>query len=127
MPRPEENLQMAVCKYINFCYPGTVFTSDASGVRLNMGQAIKMKRMRSSDAIPDLLVFEPRGRYHALLLELKVKTPFKKDGKLKKDEHLEDQAKTLDKLSKKGYKAVFAIGFDECKEIIDDYMNGKDN
>lgn len=123
--RPEDALQAAVCKYISYCYPKVVFTSDASGVVVSVGQAIKMKRTRSQDKIPDLLVLEPRGQYHGLLLELKVKSPYLKDGiTLKAGDHLSGQKKTIDKLSAKGYKCQFAVGFDECKKIIDNYMNG---
>jgi hypothetical protein len=121
--RPEELLQISVCKYISFAYPKVVFTSDASGVRLSMGVAIKLKKMRSSDAIPDLLILEPRGEYHGLMLELKVKSPYLKDGQtLSTTEHVQDQNKTLSKLSKLGYKAQFATGFDESKQVIDAYM-----
>lgn len=121
--RPEDSLQIAVCQYLSFAYPRVIFTSDASGLRLNMGQAIKMKRMRSQDAIPDLIIDEPNANYHGLRLELKAKSPFKLDGTLKKDVHLEDQQKTIDKLRAKGYWAQFATGFDECKKVIDWYMN----
>jgi hypothetical protein len=124
--RAEDALQCAVCKYISFAYPGVIFTSDASGIVTSIGQATKMKRMRSQDAIPDLLIFEARSGYHGLLLELKARTPYLKDGvTLKKDAHLADQQKTLDKLTSRGYKAVFSTGFDESKKIIDSYMNGK--
>ena len=82
--------------------------------------------MRSDDNIPDLLIFEPRGGYYGLLLELKVKSPYLVDGKtLRKDKHLEAQNKTLLKLSGKGYKAVFVTGFDEAEKVITNYMKLK--
>lgn len=124
--RREDAIQAALCKYISFAYPGVVFTSDASGIVTSIGQAVKMKRTRSQDAIPDLLIFEPRGSKHGLLLELKDKPPYKKDGiTLKKDSHLEDQDKTLKKLSAKGYVAQFVVGFDHAKSVVDQYMAGK--
>lgn len=63
--------------------------------------------------------------YNGLYLELKAEgnSPFKKDGTLKKDQHLEEQDKYLQTLRGKGYKAEFATGFNEAKKIIDDYLN----
>lgn len=56
----------------------------------------------------------------------------KKDGtRLKKKngewatEHIAEQAKVLEKLRKCGYCAEFAVGFDEAKKIIDEYLGGK--
>lgn len=120
----EKRLHESVCDYLKYQYPDTVFTSDASGLRLNMGQAIQIKKLRHPErGIPDLIILEPRGGYNGMLLELKVDTPFKKDGSLKKNDHLEDQADCLFKLTSKGYYAHFAIGFDDAKEQIDKYMN----
>lgn len=41
------------------------------------------------------------------------------------DLHTEEQALTLEKLRERGYCAEFAIGFDEAKKIIDEYLGGK--
>lgn len=62
--------------------------------------------------------------YNGLYLELKAEgnSPFKKDGSLKKDEHLEEQEEMLEALRSRGYKAEFAVGFEEAKELIDDYL-----
>lgn len=62
--------------------------------------------------------------YGGLYLELKAEgnSPFKKDGGLKKDDHLAEQAFMLDWLKKQGYEARFATGFDEAVQIIDDYL-----
>lgn len=60
-----------------------------------------------------------------LFLELK------KDGtRLKKkngewaNEHIAEQAKVLEDLRQRGYCAEFAVGFDEAKKIIDEYLGG---
>lgn len=56
----------------------------------------------------------------------KIKTesnsPYKKDGTLKKDKHLEEQAEMLEKLRARGYRAEFGVGFEGCKKIIDEYL-----
>jgi hypothetical protein len=55
-------------------------------------------------------------------MELKAETPFKKDGTLKKSEHLDAQAQALDALTARGYWAEFMFDFDSIKEILDWYL-----
>ena len=86
--------------------------------------AKKLKRTRSSHVHADLYVMEPRGNYHGLIIELKAKNIYKKDGTLLKDEHLADQQETIDLLNKKGYKACFCVGFDQAVSTINEYLNG---
>ena len=38
------------------------------------------------------------------------------------DKHIEEQAKMLEKLRTRGYKAEFGVGLEECKQIIDEYL-----
>lgn len=66
--------------------------------------------------------------YNGLYLEIKAdgNSPFKKDGTLKKDEHLEEQEEMLEALRLRGYKAEFAVGFEQAKKIIDEYLGGTD-
>lgn len=74
---------------------------------------------------PDLLIFEPRNGYAGLFIELKIKSPFKKNGELYSNKHIEGQAQTIAALQKKGYKACFAWSFDQIKIIIDNYLQKK--
>lgn len=66
------------------------------------------------------------GSYSGLFLELK------KEGiRLKKkngdwaNEHVAEQAEVLEQLRRRGYCAEFAVGFDDAKGIIDEYLGGK--
>ena len=120
----ESDIQIKVSQYIKEKYPDVIFTFDASGLRLPIGYAMKIKKMRSSNGIPDLLVFEPKGGYNGLFIELK------KDGVkiYKKDytftsEHYEEQFNVIEALKDKGYCAMFAFGLDEAKAIIDFYLD----
>lgn len=124
MNKSEEKLHIAICDYMKLAYPNVMFISEASGVRTTIGTAAKLKRMRSSHTHLDLYILEKIGKFGALIIELKAKNIFKKDGSLLKDQHLEDQAKTIMRLRQKGYAAGFACGFDEAKKIIDQYLNG---
>lgn len=125
MAKKEEQLSKAVSKYLKIQYPDVVFTCDASGVRLTMGQATALKAQRSVHKIPDMIILKPNGEYHGLILELKSEdsSPYLKDGSLSKGQHIQEQNQTLTVLLNIGYYAVFAVGFDNAKKIIDDYMN----
>lgn len=123
MKKSEENLQIAVCKYIRHQFPQVIFTSESSGLRLTMGQAVKAKKCRSEGKLPDLIILEPRGHASGLILELKKQgeVVYNRDGSYRAG-HVAEQGKTLERLRKKGYIAQFVIGFDNAKFIIDTYL-----
>ena len=127
MAKKEEQLSKSVSRYLKLQYPDVVFTCDASGVRLSIGQATALKAQRSTHKIPDMIILKPNAEYHGLILELKSddSSPFLKDGSLSKGKHIQDQNQTLTELLSIGYYAVFAVGFDNAKKIIDDYMKLK--
>ena len=120
----EDQEQIQLCQYIKLQYPKVIFNTDLSGIKLTMGQAKKVKKMRSSRAFPDLVIYEPLKGYKALFIELKRtgERIYKKDGSLRKNEHIEEQAEMLQELNNRGYKAVFAIGFKEAKNVVDNYL-----
>lgn len=145
----ELELQAQVADYIRLQYPSVIFHSDfGSGVKLTMGQAVKQKRLNGGRrAWPDMFIAEPRwfdvetrqkntdgvavptkARMvkHGLFIELKKGGTriFKKDGSLVSDEHIREQFDMLEQLRRAGYVAEFAVGFDEAKKIIDEYLGG---
>ena len=119
----EYDLQKSLCLYIRLNYPQAIFTSDLSGIRLPMGLAVKTAKLRSSRAIPDLLIFEPRKGYHGLFIELKRPGVrfFKKNGE-PATEHFAEQWEMIQRLLQKGYLACTANSFDSAKAIIDSYF-----
>lgn len=125
MKMTEQRLHKQVSDYIKHQYPKVIFNSDMAGsVKLTIGQAKKIADLRSSRGFPDIAIYEPRANYCGLLIELKTlqNNPFKKDGQLKKDQHLQEQHDMIERLNEKGYKACFGVGFDNTKKIIDHYM-----
>lgn len=98
-----------------------------------MGLVAKQKRIQGSRGFPDF--FLPKKKmalvgsklcilYCGLFLEIKRpgESPFKRDGSMIADKHVREQAAMLANLRKEGYRAEFAVGFDECKQIIDEYL-----
>lgn len=125
MPRPEEQLHFAIADYLKIQYPKVFFISESSGLRVSQGLAAKLKRTRSNHVHLDLYILEPKSGYHGLILELKAKDIYKKKKPLEllANDHVADQAETIKKLNRKGYKASFAITFADAKKQIDEYLN----
>lgn len=124
MKYPEYELQKSICRYLDLQYPNVLYLSDTiASVKLTIPQQVRNKAIQKKDfKCPDLLILEPRGNYHGLFIELKVASPFKKDGTLRKCPHLEGQDRTLKQLARKGYHTGFAWGFEGVKQVIDKYL-----
>lgn len=122
--KEEAKIHIAICDYIRLQYPKTVFTSEAGGIYTTMSQARLIKRTRSSVGIPDLIIFEPRGEFCGLFLEIKKDgtSIYKKNGEFVSSEHLNNQRAVMETLISKGYACYFVIGFDNAKQILDNYM-----
>ena len=112
-----------ICNFIKTNYPKVVFLSDASGLKITMGQAVKWSKLKSHRGIPDLVILYPNSIYHGLMIELKKtgEKIVKKNGEFKTD-HLKEQDLVLRNLRSCGYYATFAIGFLEAKKIVEKYM-----
>ena len=121
----EHDLYAMLADYLRYNYKNIIWRFDlAADLKLTIGQARKHKRLQQHRGYPDLFIAEPRGKYHGAYIELKKAGTriFKKDGTLVADEHIREQFDVLEQLRKRGYMAEFACGFDEAKEIIDNYL-----
>ncbi len=123
----EARIHEAFCKYVATKYPTLIFTSESSGIRLTMGQAVKAKKLRSSSKLPDFWLAEPRGPFHGFFLELKRSRAevYRKDGTLIKKERIHGQAVMIARLQNRGYYADFGFGLDDCIKKLDQYMERK--
>lgn len=119
----EKSLHRAVCDYIRLQYPNVMFNSDMSGIRLTMGQAVQAKSLRSNQGFPDIVIYEHRWGFHACFIELKREGEriYKKD-RSPATPHIAEQQACHIRLGERGYCAYFAIGFDQAKQIIDQYL-----
>lgn len=120
----EEQLHKQICEYIKLQYPKEIFNTDASGLRLSIGMAKKMKHLRSCRGIPDIVLYYSKNGYQSLFLEVKKETPFKKNGDLKKSEHLHEQRDVMQRLTAKGFRCSFVWTFKQAKELIDKHISG---
>ena len=132
----EADIQCHIADYLRMQYPGVIFHSDfGSGTKLTMGQAVRQKRLNGGRrAWPDMFIAEPMPRcidggwdyeYNGLFIELKKEgTRIKKKNGEWASEHIAEQAYMLSELTARGYKADFALGFDQAKRLIDEYLGG---
>ena len=121
----ESQIHTAICQYIKLQYPNIIFTSESGGMFTSPGLANRIKKQRSGTGLPDLIILEPRNGYHGLCIELKSSPAclYKKDGTLKKSLHLIAQNEILERLRSLGYFSTFAVSFEGCKLIIDEYLS----
>ena len=137
----EYSLQVAVCRYLNLKYPQLLFMSDTvSSVKLTPAQGGRNAAIQKRDfSCPDLIIFHPNEKYNGLFMELKISSPYNRDGSLRKQkvtvkkggivvdeyDHLEEQARAMRMLRDRGYWADFVWSLDDAMRIIDKYMEGK--
>ena len=121
---PEYELQKQCKQYLDLQYKNVLYDSDTiASIKLTAPQQGRNKAIQKEGfKRPDIVIYTPNFYYHGLFIELKVKSPFKKDGTLLKNDHLEGQQNTINDLSKLGYKAMFCTGFEEFKIAVDEYL-----
>lgn len=123
----EKILHKQICQYLKLAYPSVMFNSDLSGsMRLTIGQAVQIKSLRSGRGYPDIVIYEPKGDYHGLFIELKKEGTniLNKSGQ-PSTPHITEQQECMIKLAERGYFCAFAVGWDSAKQTIDDYLHQK--
>ena len=113
----EEKIQIAIVSYLKLQYPKLLFTATMGGqFQKHFSQRRKARSTGYLKGVSDLLIFEPRKSYCGLFIELK---------RDKKCYPTKEQKEFLLRATSRGYYAVCAKGFDECKEVIDKYLNNE--
>lgn len=133
----EHELYVLIADYLRLQYPDIIYRFDlAADLKLSIGQAKKHKRLQRFRGYPDLFIAKPKLQQskdgmpiytHGLFLEIKKEGTkiLKKDGELVADKHIREQAKMLQALERRGYRAMFAVGMEQAKNIIDEYIGRK--
>jgi hypothetical protein len=121
--RPEYTLCLQVSTYLKYQYPNVIFHFDLTGLSLTKTQAGQNKAIQNGSGYPDLFIAVPKHQFSGLFIELKAEGVRlnKMNGEFA-SEHIERQFNYLRKLRDNGYEACFAIGFNQAKEIIDNYL-----
>ncbi len=106
----EADLQKAVATYLNF--KGVLWFHCPNGGTRNKKEAANLKRQGVKSGVPDVCILEPNHRFNGLFIELKVGSNKPSD----------NQNKWLIQLRAKGYLAAVCYSFDECKDVINEYL-----
>lgn len=125
MKYQEDDLQMSVCRFLDLS--GVLWTHVANERKTSpiAGRRLKMKGVKSG--VPDCLIFEPRGRFVGLAIELKVERDngSKQNGqprKKTKGRLTENQKYWLTELSLRGWSTCVCYNFDEVIEQFENYF-----
>lgn len=124
MNQDEYDMQVAIADYLSLKHPDVDFRSDLGGIKLTIGQAVKVKKIQKDKSWPDFFIAEPRKGFCGLFLELKknYEEIYTKAGNFKKNKHIKRQKNMLNRLNKKGYLALFVCGIDNAIQTIDKYL-----
>jgi len=113
---PEHDIQVRLIDLLKSIEPKPLYSATVGGVRLAMHTAKKMKQAGYSKGIPDLLIFEPKGMYVGLAIEVKT---------LKGRPSPEQRAWIRD-LNSRGWRAEICKGYESCASLIKEYFEIKD-
>lgn len=120
----ELDIHLALCRYIKIKDGKALFSTNyAAGLKLTPRQASIQSKLQSHRGAPDLMIYEPRGKYVGLAIELKrdgVKIA-KKDGS-PASQHIKEQNEYLEALRKRRWKCFFCIGYTDAIKTIDEYL-----
>ena len=117
----EDDMQISIASYLD--YINVLWFHPANERQLNVrvnkkGIAYsplgaKLKRKGVKSGVPDIIILEPRGKYHGLMIEIKVgynkPTP--------------NQNKWIAELNKRNYLAIISYSLDECISVINKYLS----
>ena len=92
----------------------TLMHSIPNGGSRNMVEAVHLKAQGVKAGIPDIFLPVPRGKHHGLYIEMKRR----KGGRLSVE-----QSKVIGRLRGQGYRAEVCKGWEEARDVIEEYMD----
>lgn len=113
-PESEANQQEIVVKYLRLAYPTALYCASAGGMWTSDSQRIKMAKTGYVKGFPDLFVYEPRGEFHGLAIEMK---------RVKGSKIEPEQIEWQEQLRNRGYASYICKGNEEAIKVIDEYFN----
>ena len=109
----EATLQSNVIRYIRMNYPNLRYCASLGGqYQKYISQRLKAKNTGYVKGFPDIFIYEARGVYHGMALEIKTKT----------GRATTEQKQWINDLNSNGYYATIKKGWDNIIEAIDYYM-----
>lgn len=112
----ELNEQIRFCTWLD--KKGIRYYAVPNGGWRHMGEAVKFKRSGVKAGVPDICIPFPVEPYHGLYIELK---------RVQGSKVTPEQLDWIAYLSKVGYMARVAKGFDEARGIVEYYLSQSPN
>lgn len=94
-------------------YPDVIIAAVPNGGSRHIREAVNLKAEGVLKGFPDLIVAEPRGRYHGLYVEMK------REGGRSPDP---EQKKMLRRLRARGYRTIVGYGVDHAWPLVEAYL-----
>jgi len=104
---------MAVASYLD--YLGLTWMHVANERRTTLRAGARLKKKGVKAGVPDVIVFEPKGRYNGLAIELKIKGNYMSQA----------QKGWFTMLKLKKWHCQVCYDFDEAQIVIDEYLEKK--
>lgn len=106
----EERLLSNYVKYLDFDHPGLLYCHIPNEGKRN---PLKVKILGIRAGAPDVILFEPRGKYRGLAVELKV------------DNNTLSPAQLgfLEKLRSKGWRTIVCYTIEDAVKKTEEYLN----
>ncbi len=112
MSKPEQKIQISVANYLRLKYPKLLWTISPVGLIISRNMGMLAVRMGYRAGTPDIIIFEPRGHFHGLFVELKSDTGATSE---KQNLFIRD---ALDR----GYATAVCFSYAEAARTIDNYL-----
>jgi hypothetical protein len=109
----EDDFQKSIARYLNSL--GVLWMHPPNEIKAKVQYMSKRKAMGVKSGVPDVLIFEPRGKYIGLAIELKA--GYNKPS--------ENQLKWIEDLNKRGWLALWSNSLDEVLDVIEEYFGKK--
>ena len=106
----ESDFQTTAARYLD--HLGVLWNHCPNGGSRHKREAANLKAQGVKAGFPDVAIYEPRGKYHGLFIELK------RDGAKPRP----NQVEWLKSLKKRGYFVEHTDSLDEFIEIVDNYL-----
>lgn len=107
----EDDFQKSVAYLLDAC--NLLWFHPPNGGKRSKSEAGRFKMQGVKPGVPDCVIMEPRGKWHGLVIELKVK-----GGKLSNY-----QKEWLNALKTRNYKTAVCWSIDEVEDVIKEYLN----
>jgi len=111
----ETTEQIKIAAWMKVKFPDCLFTIAPNDIKLQIHQAKILKSRGYRKGTPDFLIFEPRGKYHGAVIELKIKG---------NRSTTEEQIEFILLAAERGYFGTVVFGYDEAVEVIEKYLLG---